>query len=81
MKAWAGRVDQKAFFTRSLRSCQNPSHEPRVDADVQESSARVVVRPDEKLQLRYAVLIHSDKPDSHPDLAAAYQDYLQLAGK
>lgn len=44
-------------------------------------TSKVVVRPGEKLQLRYGVLIHSDKPDSHPDLAAAYQDYLQLAGK
>ena len=41
----------------------------------------VVVKPGEKLRLRYGVLIHSGPQDSQPDLAAAYQDYLQLAGK
>ena len=43
--------------------------------------SKVVVRPGEKLQLRYGVLIHSGPPDLRPDLAAAYQDYLQLEGK
>jgi hypothetical protein len=44
-------------------------------------ASKVVVQAGDKLQLRYGVLIHSGPPDSHPDLAAAYQDYLQLAGK
>ncbi len=43
--------------------------------------SKIVVRPGEKLELRYGVLIHSGPPDSHLDLAAAYQDYVQLAGK
>jgi Family of unknown function (DUF6807) len=43
--------------------------------------SKVPVRPGEKLRLRYGVLIHSGPPNSHPDLAAAYQDYLRLAGK
>ena len=44
-------------------------------------ASKVVVRPGEKLRLRYGVLIHSGPTDSRPDLAAAYQDYLRLAGK
>lgn len=41
----------------------------------------VVVRPGETLRLRYGILIHSGPRDSQPDYAAAYQDYLRLAGK
>jgi hypothetical protein len=44
-------------------------------------TSKVVVRPGEKLQLQYGVLIHSGPSDSQPDLAAAYQDYLWLVGK
>jgi len=44
-------------------------------------ASKVVVRASEKLRLRYGVFIHSGPPDSHPELAAAYHDYLQLAGK
>jgi hypothetical protein len=43
--------------------------------------SKIVVRPGEKLELRYGVLIHSEKPDNQPDLAAAYEDYVQLAEK
>ncbi len=41
----------------------------------------VVVKPGEKLRLRYGVLIHSGPKDGKTDLAAAYQDYLQQSGK
>jgi len=43
-------------------------------------ASKVVVHPGENLRLRYGVLIHSGPLDRHPDLAAAYQDYLPLAG-
>ena len=39
----------------------------------------VVVKPGEKLRLRYGVLIHSGPPDSPIDFAEAYKDYLTLA--
>jgi hypothetical protein len=39
----------------------------------------VLISPGEKLRLRYGLLIHSGSPKSHPDYAAAYQDYLKLA--
>ena len=41
----------------------------------------VAVKPGEKLRLRYGLLMHSGKPQSQPDFAAAYQDYLQLTKK
>jgi hypothetical protein len=41
--------------------------------------SKVVVKPGEKMRIRYGVLVHSGPPDSHPDLAAAYQDYVRLA--
>ena len=41
----------------------------------------VVVKPGEKLRLRYGVLIHSGPKGDKTDLATAYQDYLQHAGK
>lgn len=44
-------------------------------------ASKVVVKPGEKFRIRYGVLIHSGPPDSHPDLAAAYQDYVRLAEK
>jgi hypothetical protein len=43
--------------------------------------SKVVVKPGEKFHIRYGVLIHSGPAGSQPDLAAAYQDYLQFAGK
>jgi hypothetical protein len=39
----------------------------------------VVVRPGEKLRLRYGLLIHAGPQDAHPDLPAAYADYVKLA--
>lgn len=41
----------------------------------------VVVKPGEQLRLRYGVLIHSGPKEKQLDLAVAYQDYLQQAGK
>jgi hypothetical protein len=41
----------------------------------------VVVRPGEKLRLRYGILVHSGPEGSRPDLAKAYQDYVRLAGE
>jgi hypothetical protein len=43
--------------------------------------SKVVVKPGEVMRIRYGVLIHSGPAGSQPDLAAAYQDYLQFAGK
>jgi hypothetical protein len=43
--------------------------------------SKIVVKPGEKMRIRYGVLIHSGPQGSQPDLAAAYQDYLRLAGK
>lgn len=43
--------------------------------------SKVTVEPGEKLRLRYGILIHSGPPDSQSDHAAAYQDYLEVAGK
>jgi hypothetical protein len=43
--------------------------------------SKVVVKPGEKFQIRYGVLIHSGPTDSKLDLAAAYEDYLAQAGK
>jgi Methane oxygenase PmoA len=43
-------------------------------------TSKVVVRPGEKLRLRYGVLIHSGPTGSQLDLAAAYQDYVRLTG-
>ena len=40
--------------------------------------SKVVVKPGEKLQLRYGVLIHAGPEDSQVDLAAAYRDYVEL---
>lgn len=42
--------------------------------------SRVVVKPGESLRLRYAVWIHSHPSEETTDGAAAYQEYLQLAG-
>jgi hypothetical protein len=43
--------------------------------------SKVVVKPGEVMRIRYGVLTHSGPAGSQPDLAAAYQDYLQFAGK
>ena len=45
------------------------------------AKSSVSVKPGEKLRLRYGILIHSDSASSALDYAAAYQDYLQVAGK
>jgi hypothetical protein len=42
---------------------------------------QIIVRPGQKLQLRYGILIHSGPADRQPDLAAAFDDYVQLARK
>jgi hypothetical protein len=39
----------------------------------------VVIKPGEKMRLRYGLLIHSGPKDSRADCAAAYQDYVTLA--
>jgi hypothetical protein len=41
----------------------------------------VVVKPGEKLRLRYGILIHSGSKNEKVDLDAAYGDYVQQAGK
>ena len=43
--------------------------------------SKVVVKPGESLRLRYGILIHAEDAANQPDLAAAYQDYVQQAGK
>jgi len=43
--------------------------------------SKVVVKPGETLGLRYGVLLHSTPLESPPDLAAAYQDYVNLTNK
>lgn len=43
-------------------------------------TSTVVVRPGEKLRLRYGVLLHSGPEGSRPDLASAHEDYLRHAG-
>jgi hypothetical protein len=40
--------------------------------------SNIKVKPGETLQLRYGILLHSDK---EPDLAAAYQDYVKLSSQ
>jgi len=40
--------------------------------------SRVVVKPGERLRLRYGVLIHGAKENAGTDLAAAYEDFLRL---
>jgi hypothetical protein len=43
--------------------------------------SKVVVRPGEKLRLRYGVFIHAGPEDSKVDLAAAYREYVELTKK
>lgn len=45
------------------------------------AKSSVVVKPSEKLRLRYGVLVHSGPEKSEVDYAAAYKEYLQLSGK
>jgi hypothetical protein len=40
--------------------------------------SKVIVKPGEKLRLRYGVLIHAGPEDSKTDLAAAYREYVEL---
>lgn len=41
----------------------------------------VVVKPGDSLRLRYGVLVHSSPNDKPTDIAAAYKEYLHLAGE
>lgn len=43
--------------------------------------SKIVVRPGEKFVLRYGVLLHSGPIDNQPDMASAYNDYLQIVGQ
>jgi hypothetical protein len=45
----------------------------------QGEKSTVVVRPGEKIRLRYGILMYSAPQDSPPNLADAYQDYLMHA--
>jgi hypothetical protein len=40
----------------------------------------IVVQPGEKFRLRFGILVHNGPVGSHPDLAAAYEDYKRSAG-
>jgi hypothetical protein len=42
-------------------------------------ASKVIVKPGEKLRLRYGVLVHSGPQGSTPDRNQAYADYLKLA--
>jgi hypothetical protein len=41
----------------------------------------IIVQPGKSLRMRYGILVHSGPEHRRPDLTAAYQDYVQLAGK
>jgi len=43
-------------------------------------TSKVVVKPAEKLRLRYGVLVHASPEGEAPDIEAAYQDYLSTTG-
>jgi hypothetical protein len=43
--------------------------------------SKITVDPGASFRLRYGVLLHSESPDSQPDLKAAYQDYLRITSK
>jgi len=43
--------------------------------------SKVVVKPGETFRLRYGVLLHTSPTGGHPDLKAAYADFLQLIGE
>ncbi|HVT29775.1 MAG TPA: PmoA family protein [Lacipirellulaceae bacterium] len=45
------------------------------------ATSSVVVKPGEKLRLRYGILVHSGPEKSKTDYAAAFRDYQRLAGK
>jgi Methane oxygenase PmoA len=40
--------------------------------------SKIVIKPGEKLRLRYGVLLHSGPAGTEPDLGDAYQDYVEL---
>jgi hypothetical protein len=44
------------------------------------AASKVVVKPGEKLRIRYGLFVHSGPPDRKLDFAAVYQDYLRAAG-
>jgi len=41
--------------------------------------SKIVVKPGERLRLRYGILLHAGKPESKPDLDTAYADYVRLS--
>jgi hypothetical protein len=41
----------------------------------------VSVKPGDRLRLRYGIFVHAGPVDAEPDIAAAYDAYLKLAGK
>jgi len=43
--------------------------------------SKVVVKPGEKFRLRYGILVHASLKEATPDLSAAYDDYLRVAGE
>jgi hypothetical protein len=43
--------------------------------------SKVVVKPGDKLRLRYGVLIHAGPQDSKPEMAGAYRNYVELTAK
>jgi hypothetical protein len=43
------------------------------------AASKVIVKPGEKLRLRYGILVHSGPQGSTPDLKQAYADYVTLA--
>jgi len=44
-------------------------------------TSRVMVKPGEELRLRYGVLVHASTKETPPDLAAAYREYVDAAGR
>ena len=44
------------------------------------AKSSVVIKPGEKLRLRYGVLLHSGPQGSQPDFQSAYADYIEVAG-
>ena len=51
------------------------------DAFGKGEKSKVPVKPGEELRLRYGVFVHASPKGESPDLAAAYADYLTVAGK
>ena len=51
------------------------------DAFGKGEKSKVIVQPGDSLRLRFGVLVHASPAGESPDLAAAYSDYLSLAGE